>query len=147
MEKLEFKIEIEATKDRIWNILWSDTTYRQWAAAFCEGTYAISDWNEGDKIHFLTSSGDGMYGFIESKQENKYMAFKHIGELKNFKEMPIDEETQVWTGAMETYRLTSTTTGTLLETTMDCLEQYAGYFENSFPKGLELVKQLSENQL
>ena len=34
------------------------------------------------------------------------MAFKHLSEIKNFKEMPVDDATQEWTGAMETYRLT-----------------------------------------
>jgi hypothetical protein len=146
MEKLEFKIEIEATKDRIWNILWSDTTYRQWTNVFCEGTYAVSDWNEGDKIHFLTPSGEGMNSMIESKIECEYMAFKHLSELKNFQEMPIDEAAKEWSGAMETYRLISSgSSGTVLHVIMDCLEQYCDYFKNTFPKGLAIVKQLSEN--
>lgn len=65
-----------------------------------------------------------MNSLIQTKQEYEYMDFKHLGELKNFQEMPIDEATQVWTGAMETYRLTTTSDGVLLETTMDCLAQY-----------------------
>jgi hypothetical protein len=145
MIKLEFKIDIEAPKEKIWKVLWNDETYRQWTNAFCEGTYAISDWNEGSKIHFLSPTGEGMNSVIESKITNEYMAFKHLSELKNFIEMPIDAATQEWTGAMETYRLTSNTSGTVLNVAMDCLEQYVDYFKNTFPNGLAVVKQLSEN--
>ncbi|MGL3001111.1 SRPBCC domain-containing protein [Flavobacterium sp. RSSB_23] len=146
METLHFSILIQAPKEKIWAVLWDDATYRQWTSAFCEGTYAVSDWEEGSKIHFLSPTGEGMNSLIQTKQEYEYMAFKHLGELKNFQEMPIDEATQVWTGAMETYRLTTTTDGVLLETTMDCLAQYQQYFEDTFPKGLTIVKQLSETK-
>src|SRR6187402_437325 len=112
MKTLEFKIEIEAPKEKVWKVLWDDETYRQWTAPFCEGSYAVSDWNEGSKIHFMSPNGEGMNSIIESKIPNEYMAFKHIGELKNFEELPIDSKTQEWSGAMETYRLTENNIGT-----------------------------------
>jgi hypothetical protein len=146
VKTLEFKIEIEAPKEKVWNVLWNDTTYRQWAAAFCEGTYAVSDWSEGSKIHFLSPNGEGMNSIIESKITNEYMAFKHIGELKKFVEMPIDAATKEWTGAMETYRLTQNNVGTILEVRMDCIKKYVDYFKEVFPKAMELIKELSEKK-
>jgi hypothetical protein len=144
VKTLEFKIEIEAPKEKVWKVLWDDETYRQWTSAFCEGTYAISDWNEGSKIHFLSPNGEGMNSVIEKKITNEFMAFKHISELKNYVEMPIDAATEQWTGAMETYRLTQNNTGILLEVTMDCIEKYVDYFEKTFPKSMEIIKELSE---
>jgi hypothetical protein len=144
METLEFKIEINAPKEKVWEVLWKDETYRQWTSAFCEGTYAISDWNEGSKIHFLSPNGEGMNSIIQSKVINEYMAFKHLSELKNFEEMPIDAVAQGWTGAMETYRLTQNSTITILDVTMDCIEKYADYFKNTFPKSMQIIKELSE---
>jgi predicted lactoylglutathione lyase len=144
METLEFNIEIEAPKERVWEVLWNDETYRQWTSGFCEGTYAKSDWNEGSKIHFLTPNGEGMNSIIQSKVINEYMAFKHLSDLKNFEEMPINTASQEWTGAMETYRLTQNNTTTVLDVTMDCIEKYADYFKNTFPKSMEIIKELSE---
>jgi hypothetical protein len=144
METLEFKVEIKAPKEIVWEVLWKDETYRQWTAAFCEGTYAISDWNEGSKIHFLSPTGEGMNSVIESKIDYEYMAFKHLSDLKGFIEMPIDDAAKEWTGAMETYRLTSSVSGTVLNVTMDCIEKYADYFKNTFPKSMEIIKELSE---
>jgi hypothetical protein len=51
--------------------LWDDITYRKWASAFCEGSYAVSHWNEGDTVHFLDSTGNGIYSSIDEKIENK----------------------------------------------------------------------------
>lgn len=144
MKTLEFKIDIRASKEKVWKVLWDDKTYRKWTSAFCEGTYAVSDWNEGSKIHFLSPNGEGMNSIIESKINNEYIAFKHLGELKNFQEMPIDTVTKEWSGAMETYRLTQNNAHTVLDVTMDCIEKYADYFQKTFPKSMELIKELSE---
>ena len=148
METLRFEIEIEATREKVWKVLWDDETYRQWTLPFCEGisegSYAESDWNEGSKIYFMSSNGDGMNSVIERKITNEYMAFKHIGELKNFVEMPINDATVQWSGAMETYRLTQNNTVTELEVSVDCVEKYVDYFQKIFPKCLGIVKDLSE---
>jgi uncharacterized protein YndB with AHSA1/START domain len=146
MTTLEFKIEINAPKEKVWDVLWNDATYKQWTAVFCEGTYVVSDWKEGSKIHFLSPNGDGMNSVIYKKIPNEYIAFKHISELKNFVEMPIDPKTQGWTGAMETYQLTENNGLTVLEVKMDSVEKYVDYFKTTFPKGLDMLKKLSEEK-
>jgi len=144
METLEFKIRIKAPIKKVWTVLWNDETYRKWTGAFCEDSYAISEWNEGDKIHFMSVNGDGMNSIIDKKIPNEYMAFKHLGEIKDFKELPIDAETEKWSGAMETYRLRADNEFTNLTVRVDVVEKYIDYFKEAFPKGLETVKELSE---
>ncbi|PXY45561.1 SRPBCC family protein [Flavobacterium hydrophilum] len=144
METLEFKIRIKASPEKIWSVLWDDETYRIWTGAFCEGSYAVSDWNEGDKIHFMSPNGEGMNSIIEKKIPNEYMAFKHIGEIKDFKELPLNEETEKWSGYMETYRLIPDDEFTDLVSYVDVIEKHIDYFKDAFPKGLESVKELSE---
>jgi len=144
METLEFKIRIKATPEKIWSVLWEDETYKKWTSAFCEGSYAVSDWNEGDKIHFMSPGGEGMNSIIEKKIPNEYMAFKHIGEIKDFKELPLNAETEKWSGYMETYRLIPDDEFTDLVSQVDVIEKHIDYFKEAFPKGLEAVKELSE---
>lgn len=146
MTTLDFKIEINAPKEKVWNVLWKEETYTQWTAVFCEGSYAVSDWQAGSKIQFLSPNGDGMNSIIYNKIDNEYMAFKHLSEIKNFKEIPIDNTTQEWTGAMETYRLTENNGLTVLEAKMDSVEKYVDYFKTTLPKALDLVKKLSEEK-
>lgn len=144
METLEFTVQIKANPDKVWKVLWEDETYKKWTSVFCEGSYTVSDWNEGDKIHFMSPNGEGMNSVIEKKIPNEYMAFKHIGEIKDFKEQPLDEETKKWSGAMETYRLIPNGEFTDLVAKVDAGEKFVDYFKDVFPKGLEVVKQLSE---
>ena len=144
MEILDFKIEINAPKEKVWSVLWDDETYRKWTTVFCEGTYAVSDWKQGSKIHFLSPNGEGMNSVIDTKIDNEYIAFKHLSEIKNFEVMPVDEATKEWTGAMETYRLTEDKGVTVLEAKIDVVDKYVDYFKTTFPKGLEMVKKLSE---
>jgi hypothetical protein len=146
METLDFKIKIKASPEKVWAVLWGDDTYRKWTAAFCEGSYVETNWNEGDKIYFLSPNGAGMNSIIDKKVLNEYMAFKHMGELKDFKEMPIDEATKEWSGAMETYRLTQEGDVVVLEAKVDVIEKYVDYFKEAFPKGIQKIKELSEER-
>jgi ribosomal protein S17E len=47
---------------------------------------------------------------------------------------------------METYQLTQNNGVTILEAKMDLIEKYKDYFKATFPKGLDLVKKLSEEK-
>ncbi|WP_278022750.1 hypothetical protein [Flavobacterium ginsengisoli] len=72
------------------------------------------------------------------------MAFKHLGELKDYKEVPPNAETEQWTGAMETYRLDQKGDLVDLHVEVDVIEKHIDYFKEAFPKGLETIKELSE---
>ncbi|WP_348797714.1 SRPBCC domain-containing protein [Flavobacterium adhaerens] len=147
MKTLEFTISIEATREKVWKVLWDDATYRDWASVFCEGTYAVSNWNQGDSIQFLTPDGSGMNSVIFKKVDCEYMAFKHLSDIKEFKVLPVEENIEGWSEAMETYSLSSNGTGTLLVGTMDLVEEYIDYFETTFPKALARIKEISENNI
>ncbi|MGH2666795.1 SRPBCC family protein [Flavobacterium sp.] len=144
MENLEFKIEINASAATVWKALWEDQNYRQWTTAFCDGSYAKTDWKEGSRVHFLAPAGDGMYSTIETLVPNKKMFFSHIGEIKNFEEQPLNDETRQWSGARENYTLSENNGTTTLQVDLDITEKYADYFKGAFPKGLTLVKEIAE---
>jgi len=145
MNRLEFKVEINAPKEKIWKVLWNDDTYTEWTGVFCEGSYTQSDWTEGGKILFLSPSGEGMYSTILKKTPNQFMSFRHDGMVKEGKELPLDEETRKWSGAEENYTLKEKDGSVELLVEMDIAEQYQDYFKEAFPKGLQKVKELSEN--
>src|SRR5688500_16787006 len=100
MKKAHYLVEINAPKEKVWKILWSDDSYRDWTSVFCEGSCANSDWKEGSKILFLSGTGEGMYSVIDKNIPNQFMSFRHIGVVKNGIEQPLDDETKKWTGAM-----------------------------------------------
>lgn len=144
MKKLRFSIDINAPREQVWKVLWQDSTYRQWTSVFSEGSHAVSDWKEGSNISFLDPNGDGMFSRIDKMIPNEFMSFKHLGVIKNGKELPIDAETRKWTGALENYTLRQIDDVTELKVDMDISEEYYDTFQNMFPKALQKVKDLSE---
>src|SRR5688500_12139966 len=105
MEKVNFTIDIRAPKEKVWEILWGDDTYNKWTSAFAEGSHAVTDWNEGSKVLFLDGKGSGMVSKIESKKQNEFMSFKHLGEVKDGVEDTTSEKVSGWAGALENYTL------------------------------------------
>lgn len=144
MQTLEFKIEINAPREKVWDVLWNDKTYPQWTAVFSPGSRAESDWQEGSRIHFTDPSNNGMYSLIDKKVENEYMAFKHLGVLKDGNEQPLDEESRKWAGSMETYKLTNEAGRTVLEASVDIAEGHEEMFNKAFPEAFRIIKELSE---
>ncbi|MGX7668240.1 SRPBCC domain-containing protein [Flavobacterium pedocola] len=145
MKKAKFTVSIDATREKVWQTLWNDDTYRKWTAVFSEGSRAESDWKEGSKVHFLNENNDGMYSLIDKRVENEIMNFKHLGNIKKGVELPQDETTENWSGSMENYLLTEGDHNTLLTVEMDILEDYLEYFNEKFPLALYTVKELSES--
>ena len=139
MNTVEFSIKIDAPKEKVWESLWSDEGYRKWTAPFAEGSYAESDWQEGSKIRFLSPDGGGMYGIIQRKIPFEQMSFQHHGEIKEGV-----EEGKEWAGAMEQYYLTETNGTTELKVTMDVTEEFQSYFNETLPKALAVLKEISE---
>lgn len=146
MQKINFSIDISAPREKVWDVLWTDKTYREWTSVFTEGSYAESDWNEGSKILFLSPKGDGMSSLILKKDPPEFMSFKHIAMVKNSEEQPLDEESKKWSGALENYKLITNGTGTTLTVEMDANEDMQAYMNTTFPKALQKVKELSEKE-
>jgi hypothetical protein len=141
---LKFSVQINASKDKVWDALWSDASYRQWTEAFSPGSYADTDWKEGSKIKFLTAEGDGMFSVIETKQPNSQMTFRHLGTVLKGKEQSKTEEGDEWEGAKESYFLSEKNGVTELNVEVDVTNKYQDYFNKTFPKALEIVKKIAE---
>nr|WP_321236773.1 hypothetical protein [uncultured Psychroserpens sp.] len=141
LNRLQFSIDIKAEKTKIWNALWDDNSYRDWASVFFEGSYAIADnWKEGSKVLFLSPDQSGIYSSIETHIPNKTIIFKHIGKVLKGKEQPIDDEARTWSGAIEIYSLTEGKDCNILTVEIDVLEEHLDFMTTTFPKALEKIK-------
>jgi uncharacterized protein YndB with AHSA1/START domain len=144
MEKMKFAVKINASREKVWDVLWDDKGYREWTSVFHEGSYAETDWKEGSDVRFLTPEGSGMYSTIARKIPNEFMSFRHIGEVKGGVNQPLDDKTKQWSGATENYTLRDDEGGTELVAEMDMDDEFAGYFKETFPKALDKVKAIAE---
>ncbi|MBP6809987.1 MAG: VOC family protein [Saprospiraceae bacterium] len=146
MKKLTFSTQINATRERVWSILWDDTTYPVWTSVFSEGSRAETDWKEGSKVIFGDGSGSGMLSKIARSIPYEFMSFEHLGELKDGVEDYSSAQAKGWSGAHENYTLQEKDGGTELEVELDIDESFGDMFLEMFPKALQKVKELSEAQ-
>lgn len=148
MEKMIFTQQINAPKEKVWNILWEDTSYRKWTSPFCEGSYAVTDnWKEGSKVLFLSPGGDGMVSKVAANRPCEFMSFLHLGEVKAGVEDTESEKVKQWAGAKENYTLTEVEGKTLLTVDMDMNDEMKTYFEDTWPKAMAQLKQLAEETI
>ncbi|WP_428225104.1 SRPBCC domain-containing protein [Flavobacterium sp.] len=144
MKTLTFEISIQATKEKVWYSLWDEPNYEYWTTSFCEGSNAISSWQEGDKIHFLDPNNNGMSSRIFKKTPFECMIFEHITEIRNGIEVAIDDTIQQWTGCQEQYFLSEKEGITTLKVITQTITTFEDFFMQTMPKALEKVKELAE---
>jgi uncharacterized protein YndB with AHSA1/START domain len=141
----EFSIEINASREKVWFALWDDWHFRLWTNIFCEGSYMVTNWKQGEKVHFLSPGGEGMFSLLELNQPCEKMHFRHIGTIKSFEEQLPDKESELWEGSREYYSLSFKDGVTLLHVSVDIPDQFLNFTLETFPKGLAIVKQMAEN--
>lgn len=138
--QVTFTIDVNALPQKVWDVLWTDSTYQQWTTVFAEGSRAVSDWKEGSEVLFVNADGNGMYSKIEKMTIPTEMSFLHLGEIKD------DVRTVTeWGDGYERYFLTEKNGGTELRVTVDSVADFVGFFNETFPKALAIVKTLSES--
>lgn len=144
MIRKTFSTTINAPREKVWEVLWSDASYREWTAAFSPGSRAETDWKKGSKVLFLGDKDGGMVAEIADNRPNEFMSIRHLGVVKDGKEVYDDPEHKDWAGAMENYTLRTVNGQTELVVEMDLTEKYADYFTDTWPQALAKVKELAE---
>jgi uncharacterized protein YndB with AHSA1/START domain len=145
----QYKIEINAPRERVWDVLWGNVTYTQWTVPFHEGSVIETDWKVGGKTFFTDGKGSGMVSTIVENIPNEFISFKHLGMVKDGVEDTSSPEVQQWAGATENYTLKALngeTAKTELTVDMDMNldEKMLAYFHEAWPKSLQLIKELTE---
>ena len=56
MQKMQFSIEIEAPREKVWQTLWEDKTFRDWGGIIDEEQYMVGKIAEGSEIQFIGKS-------------------------------------------------------------------------------------------
>lgn len=145
MEKINFSLQINAPREKVWEVLWDLDAYQTWTKAFAEGSTVKTDnWKEGSKILFHDGNGSGMVSEVAANHPNEYMSFRHLGMVKDGVEDTSSDEIKKWAGILENYTLKDENGGTRLSIDMDIDEQYKNMFDSMWPNALAIVKALAE---
>jgi uncharacterized protein YndB with AHSA1/START domain len=142
MKDVQFSIDIQAPKARVWEILWQDHTFRQWASIIDPGTYMLGELQEGSEVQFISAeNGYGVTSLVEKVVPGELLLLRHRADTQDKGE---HEREQQWTGSTETYTLTKKDDNTTLTVSFGVPPELEEYFQINYPKALEQVKILSE---
>jgi L-rhamnose mutarotase len=146
MQKSHYSIYIDAPKEKVWDTMLNDATYRQWTVPFSAGSYYEGDWQEGSTIKFLSSEMEGgMYSRIKESRLHEFVSIEHLGLINADGEIDTtSEEVKKWTPAFENYTFTEKDGGTEVTVDLDTADEYKEMFDDMWPKALQLLKELSE---
>jgi uncharacterized protein YndB with AHSA1/START domain len=148
MEKLNFSIRINAAKEKVWDTMLDDKTYRSWTEAFTPGSHFIGNWNKGSKILFLGPGPNGkMGGMVSCIKENRlyeFISIEHLGAIEDGKEDTTSDAIKKWAGALENYSFHEADGVTELIVDLDTDAGWTEMFSNTWPIALKKLKELCE---
>ena len=142
MKELQFSIDIQATNDVVWDTLWQDETFREWASIIDPETYMVGELKEGNEVQFISAHGGyGVTSLVEALIPNEFLLLRHSADTQASGTREREKE---WTGGKEAYSLKENDGITTLTVTFDVPEEMESMFKDSYPRALERIKQLAE---
>jgi hypothetical protein len=148
MNTKHYSILINADKQKVWNTMLADKTYREWTAAFHPGSYYEGSWEKGSEIRFLGVSDEGklhgMFSRIKENDKYNFISIEHLGIIKDGVVDTTSEEVKKWAPSFENYTFTEKDGKTELIVDMQIDPEYEAVFEGMWQKALKLLKAICE---
>ena len=141
MKAVQFTVQINASKEKVWNTLWRDKTFRQWAGIIDPGTHMTGKLEQGNEVQFISANGYGVTSLVKKVITHEYLLLRHQAYTQQDAKEAREKE---WTGGEESYTLVEKQDVTSLTVTFDVPAELEEYFADNYPKALELVKELAE---
>lgn len=151
MQKLQFKKEINASAQKVYETmlgLKDKATYEYWVATFNPTSTFEGSWGKGSKIRFVGTDENGKKaGMVSEIEENKpadFVSILHYGFLDGDTEVTTGEQVEKWAGGHENYTFEENNGVTTVTVDMDTIDEYLDYFNSTYPKAMDKLKEISE---
>ena len=146
MKRLHYSVKINTPKEKVWHMMLDNEGFKKWTSVFAEGSYYEGKWKEGEKIKFLTPSGEGMSSIVEEIQPYEYSSVKHIAGIQDGLEQKQDQSGFTYP-AYENYTFIEDNGSTKVKVEVDMADDYVGQMNELFPKALTKLKKLCEEKI
>jgi uncharacterized protein YndB with AHSA1/START domain len=148
MITLIFSIEINAPVQKVYETMLADESYRQWTSIFNETSHYVGSWEKGADIQFLGCDANGntggMISRIKENIPNRFVSIEHLGVIENGEAFTSGPKVETWAGALENYGFSEAEGVTTLKVSVDTGSGWDNYFNNTYPKALEKLKEICE---
>lgn len=145
MNELQFSVDIATSKEKVWNTMWQDETFRDWASVIDPETYMVGELIEGNEVQFMSAqNGYGVTSLVAKVVPGEYLLLKHQADTQQSGAESREDE---WTGGEERYELSENNGMTTLTISFGVPPQQEEYFREQYPKALSRIKVLAESAL
>lgn len=151
MKKVQFKTEINAPIAKVYKTMLgldNKATYEAWTAEFNPTSTFEGSWEKGSKILFIGTDENGekggMIAEVAENIPNKFVSIRHYGLLKGDTEITSGEEVEKWAGELENYWFEEHNGITSVTVEVGVSDEYMDYFQTTYPKALQKLKEISE---
>lgn len=146
LKRIQFVTFIEAPASRVYERMIDPESYKDWTSVFADGSYYEGSWAQGERIRFMSPSGDGMLSEIAENRANAFISIRHLGFIAQGVEDTTSEQAKAWAPAYENYTFEAQPGGTRLVIDQDVSEAFEGYITEAWPKALARLKALCEGR-
>lgn len=147
MKQLQYSIEIDADKSHVWRTMLEPGLYEQWVKAFSEASRFEGKWAQGETVRFVDQNMGGTQAILEIFKPYDCILAKHIAMIsQDGKEDTESDGAKQWIGTTEKYLFSESAGTTTLTVEMATHPSFAEMFDTCWPKALENIKALAENQ-
>lgn len=124
-------------------------SYQQWTSIFNPTSTYEGEWSKGSKMYFIGYGENGERGGMVSEiaecEPHRFVSIRHYGVLNGEKEITEGPDVEKWAGGLENYTLEENNGVTSVIVDIDITEEYMDYFNETWPKALQKLKEISEN--
>jgi hypothetical protein len=143
MKALEYKIKINAPKEKVWQMMLGLEGFKRWASVFSEGSYYEGHWEKGEKLRFLMPGGEGMASEVVELVPFTFSSIKHLHPIKNGIEQS-DDQSGFTYPAYENYSFNEQNGSTLITVNIETPFILSDQMDHLFPKALAKLKLICE---
>jgi uncharacterized protein YndB with AHSA1/START domain len=145
MKKLEYKININAPAEKVWNAMLNRDTYNEWTNVSWPGSSYEGNWKQGENIRFVGPDGTGTLAHFAEVKPYKYIGAEHIAVLgKGGIEDRTSDMAKGWVGTLENYTFNEANGKTELTVEIHTNPAWEKMFNDGWPGALNKLKEIAE---
>jgi quercetin dioxygenase-like cupin family protein len=144
MKLIKESTHINASKEKIWQILFDKDASRIWYSEFSKGSHAIGTWEKNTPMIFIDYSKEGLGVIVKENKLNETMSVEYIGAVINGELDQKHEETKLWKGLKESYYLMQKDKITTLSIETEVPDGFKEILQSSWLKALQKIKEVAE---
>jgi uncharacterized protein YndB with AHSA1/START domain len=147
MKKLSYSISIDAHRTHIWNTILAPGKYEQWVKAFSDNSSFAGKWGQGETVRFVDPNLGGTKAIVEIFEPYDRIVVKHVAMIaEDGREETDSDIAKQWIGTIEKYVFAEHNGQTTLTIEMDTHQAFVDMFDACWPKALEKIKIISEDE-